>query len=76
MNEILPTTFTLSSKEVNIVNEIIDLMNEKECSIREIMRILVFTMSEAILQADAELEEQKKEYIKETIEWIKHIKLK
>lgn len=68
MNEILPTTFTLSSKEVNIVNEIIDLMNEKECSIREIMRILVFTMSEAILQADAELEEQKKEYIKETIE--------
>ena len=64
MNEILPTTFTLSSKEVGVVNEIIDLMNEKECSIREIMRILVFTMSEAILQADIELEVRKNNKLK------------
>lgn len=60
-----PKTFTLSSKEVGIVNEIIDLMNKKECSIREIMRILVFTMSEVIVQADLELEEQKEEQKKE-----------
>jgi len=59
MNKILPTIFILSGKERDIVNEMIDLMNKKECSIREIMRILVFTMSEVIIQADAELENKK-----------------
>ena len=59
MNKILPTIFTLSTKERDIVNKTIDLMNEKECSIREIMRILVFTMSEVIIQADNQKDKEK-----------------
>ena len=47
-----PTIFALSDRERDISNEIIDLFNENELSIREIIRILVFTMSETIVQAD------------------------
>lgn len=46
------TIFILSDRERDITNDIIDLFNKNELSIREIIRILVFTMSESIVQAD------------------------
>lgn len=52
-------TFTLSDKERDTVNEIIDICNKNELSIREVIRILIFTMTETLIQADDNLKENK-----------------